>query len=196
MPRMPTAIWTIVAANPVIARASDRFRLHYAGAERANQTDQQQDCNQPSKHASLPSSASPRLHGPNRVGQVQFIYVKFLCLRKTASAANSDAHPRNSGPGSATRRGRTRSLSVGPVTSHAAPTGYHAVRRTASAAAHPHSRVAGRRGSPGPLIEKARSPRQPAVRQSTARQKPVNSLERAGRGSRCAVRERRRGRLP
>jgi hypothetical protein len=136
MPRMPTAIWTVVAANPVIARASDRFWLHYAGAERANQADQQQDCNQPSKHASLPSSASPRLHGPNRVGQVFFIYVKFLCLRKTASAANSDAHPRNSGPRSATRRGRTRSLSVGPVTSHAAPTGFpqpaHRICRSAS----------------------------------------------------------------
>lgn len=60
MPRMPAAVWTIIAANPVIAWASDRFRLHYAGAERAAQTDQQQNCYQPSKHASLsPFSFDP-----------------------------------------------------------------------------------------------------------------------------------------
>ena len=66
VPRMPAAIWTIEAANPMIARASDRFRLYDAGAQRANQTDQQQNCYQPSKHASSPLQLRRRLYGPNR----------------------------------------------------------------------------------------------------------------------------------
>jgi hypothetical protein len=195
MPRMPTAIWTVVATNPVIARASDRFRLHYAGAERANQTDQQQDCYQPSKHASLPSSASPRLHGPNRVGQVFFIYVKFLCLRKTASAANSDAHPRNSGPRSATRRGRTRSLSRRTRNQPR-----RANRLPAAGAPHlpqriPDSRVAVVAGCQG--RNRVNALATATGRLGSPRRGRSPSTRGAGwRGSRCAVRERRRGRLP
>jgi hypothetical protein len=40
MPGMPAAVWPIVATNPVITRASDRFRLYNAGAEHASQADQ------------------------------------------------------------------------------------------------------------------------------------------------------------
>jgi hypothetical protein len=50
MPRMPAAVWTIEAANPVIARVADRFRFHDAGGKRAGQTDQQQNSHQVSNH--------------------------------------------------------------------------------------------------------------------------------------------------
>ena len=123
MPRMPAAVWTMEAANPVIARASDRFRLHYAGAERASQTDQQQNCYQPSKHASLSLQLRLRLYGPNRVGQV-LLYMSNSSVCGTQPRRTVTFIPAPPIPAGPPLRGRTHSLSVGPVTNHAAATGF------------------------------------------------------------------------